>query len=112
VHALDRPTVYSWTHALPHVRAGDLATERDAFGLFASQPSAQAITVAATALVAARVGLGEAGRGEVIAPFIAVGPTGPAERARHRNTRHTPSGDRLLRRAPRAASPTRRLGNS
>ena len=95
--ALDRPTIYSLTRPLQHVRAGDLASKRDAFGVFASQPSARAITVAATALVAARVGLGEAGRGEVIAPLVTVALAGPVEWAVHRDVLHASGRLPLLR---------------
>jgi sterol desaturase/sphingolipid hydroxylase (fatty acid hydroxylase superfamily) len=97
---LDGPTIYSLTRPLQHVRAGDLTTKRDAFGVFASHPSARAITVAVTTLVAARVGLGEAGRGEVIAPLATVVLAGPVEWVVHRDVLHS----------SRRRSPLRSLG--
>lgn len=97
MQAVDRPSVYSLTRPLQHVRATDLATKRDAFAVFSSQPSARAITVAATALVAARVGLGEAGRGEVIAPAVTVGLAGVVEWVVHRHVLHAPADARASR---------------
>jgi hypothetical protein len=55
------------------------------------------ITVAATALVAARVGLGEAGRGDAIAPIVTAGLAGPVEWAVHRHVLHAPADHRSSR---------------
>ena len=108
MQALERADGLLADPALQHVHAGDLATKRHAFGVFASQPSARAITIAATALVAARVGLGEAGRGEVIAPLVTVVLAGPVEWVVHRDVLHgaAPAAPRCVRWVPATAATT------
>lgn len=98
IDAIDAPTVYSLTRPLQHVRATDLATKRDTLRVFGAQPSAQAITVAAGALVAVRVGLGDAGRGEVIVPAVSFGLAGIVEWIVHRHVLHGRSAGPIARR--------------
>jgi hypothetical protein len=72
------------------VRADDLATKAETAAVFVRRGSAQVLIVAAVILIAARLGVGGFGRGDVIAPLVTITITGTVEWIIHKFLLHAP----------------------
>lgn len=83
-------TVAQPTGSGPVTRADQLSTRREIWRFFATCASARVLAAVATFLLAARVVVGNFGRGDAIAVVVTVAITGTVEWIIHRHLLHAP----------------------